>query len=257
MNVTLQEGRTFTKQDTGIMKAILTEEAVKQMQLKDPIGARITIFDTPAEVIGVTSDIHGQSLHRAIEPTIFIYESKPERLTAIYVRYQPSTTDESFKTIASIYNQFEPDFSMKYWFMDENFAKQYKSEMITGNLTIVFTIIALSIAMLGIVGLTTYNVLRRIREIGIRKVFGASSLNILTLLSKELVILVVIATVIAWPVSWYISATWLESFAYHISIPWWAFLSSFLIVLTVTILLIGSQGIKAALTNPSKILRYE
>ena len=257
MNIEIIEGRLFNNQDTSMLKVILSQEAVRQMNLEDPIGKQIEIYGETAEVVGVSSDIYGQSLHQSVEPVVFIYESNPMRLSAIYVRYQPGSTRDSFEKISDVYSQFEPDFRMTYMFQDEKFNNQYNTETITGNLSVLFTVMALGITLLGIIGLASFNILKRIREIGIRKVFGASTFKIVYLIIKEFTLLIFISSILAWPAGWLISNSWLENFAYKISIPWWVYIGSILLVFGLILVPIIKQALKAAGINPARILQSE
>lgn len=255
--ISLVEGRSFQQQDsTDIQYILLTESAVKKMGLANPVGAHIKLYDGDAEVVGVVKDVHGQSLHHTVEPTIFTLSQRATTMNALYVRYN-GDAQAAIENLKKTYGSFEKNFSMVYWFFDDSFDKQYKSESVTGTLTIVFTLMAIGIALLGILGLSTYTVLRRLREVGVRKVFGASAAQIVALLSEDFVRLVVVSSVVACPVGYYLADRWLSGFAYRVSIPWWVFVMSFATVLVLTLITIGGQSLRAAWTNPSDILKDE
>lgn len=251
------EGRAFSREHTGeITKVILTEAAVKRMGLERPIGARIRLYNSEAEVVGVARDVNSQSLHHDIEPTVFALTKAPERLTAIYVKYE-GETPRAFETIRKVYDQFEPDFSMVYWFFDESFDKQYKTEAITSRLAVVFTFLAIGISILGVIGLSTYNILRRMREIGIRKVFGASVAQVVGLLSGDFIRLVALSSLLAWPLGAWFSEQWLHDFAFRISVPWYTYAAATGAILLLTFVAIGIQSVRAAMTSPSRTLKDE
>jgi len=253
--IRIKEGRSFERQDSAAVQyVILTESAVKKMGLSDPVGTHITISDGDAQVVGVAKDLHGHSLHHAIEPVIFVLSPGTQNMNGIYVRYS-GDAQQALQALKETYGNFEKDFPMIYSFFDESFDKQYKTEATTGTLTIVFTLVAIGIALLGILGLSTYTILRRLREVGVRKVFGASAMQIVVMLSKDFTNLALVSSVIATPIGYYLAHRWLAGFAYRVSIPWWLFGASFLAVLVLTLVTVGSQSLHAARTNPSRILK--
>jgi len=150
-----------------------------------------------------------------------------------------------------------PGRPFEYQFMDDRYARLYEAEQKEGTLFTIFSGLAIFIACLGLFGLATFNTLQRIKEIGIRKVLGASVPNILTLLSREIVMLIVAANLVAWPVAWYFMNQWLNSFAYHIDMSILAYVVSALASIAIALITVGAQTIKAAMTNPANTLRYE
>lgn len=252
------EGRDFKQQslDTVNTEALVTEDAVKTMGLKDPVGTIIKISGTPCVIIGVVNDFHTSSLHEARFPVI-LYRTDYMHTSALYVKYQPGTTKESFEKLSKAYKQVEPDFTLKYWFQDDTFNELYKTEIVSAQLILGFTVITLVIATIGIIGLSTYNTLRRTKEIGVRRVLGASVAQVVRLLFHEFTFVLVVAVFIAGPVSWYAAIQWLQGFAYRTPITWWMFALPFAGIGALVAVIVGLQGTKAAFASPVQTLRSE
>jgi ABC-type antimicrobial peptide transport system permease subunit len=252
------EGRTFQSQpqDSVNSEVLISRDAAKVMGLTDPVGEIITIGQTPCVIIGVVNDFHTSSLHETRLPVI-LYRVGYMNTSAVYVKYKAGTTLQSLEALGKVYKQFEPDFTMKYWFQDDTFNDLYKTEILALRLIVGFTLVALIIATIGIVGLATYNTLRKTKEIGVRRVLGASVIEVLTLLFNEFSVLLIIATVIAAPVAWYAADQWLQGFAYRTSIPWWIFAITFSGVSLLIVLIVCAQGLKTVAANPTKALRSE
>ena len=159
--------------------------------------------------------------------------------------------------IEKTFKKYSPAYPFEYSFLDEVFAKEYRTETVIGKLSLIFTTIALLISCLGLFGLAAYSAVKRTKEIGVRKVLGASVLNIMALLSKDFIKLVVIAFVIAAPVAYFIMNRWLQDYAYRINISWWIFMGSGLLAVVIALATISMQAIKAAIANPVKSLRTE
>lgn len=256
--MTLLEGRSFTPSpgDTVNSEVLITEEAVKMMQLKEPIGTIFKVGAVNCKIIGVLRDFHTESLRNEKLPVI-LYQHPTLNCSAIYVRYQPGTTQAAMAVVQETYKKMEPSFTMKYTFLDDVFNKMYKTEQTASYMVIFFTAISFVIAIIGVVGLSTYNVMRRKKEIGIKRVFGASVANILSMLSREFLILISLSTLLAIPFAWYSADQWLSGFAYRIDMPWWMFGVTFTIVTTITLALICVQALRTVTTNPTKVLRNE
>jgi ABC-type antimicrobial peptide transport system permease subunit len=256
--MTLLEGRSFTPKpmDTVRSEILITEEAVKVMGLTDPLGVELKIGDVTCVVIGVLSDFHSESLRKDKLPVV-LYTHPILNCSRIFVKYKPGATQESLAAIQAIYRKFEPTFTMKYTFQDEVFDKMYKTEKTASYMIGFFAVISLLIATIGIVGLATYHVVRRKKEIGVKRVFGASITSILIDFTKEFAALITIAALIAVPFAWFGADRWLSGFAYHISMPWWVFAAAFLGITLMTIILICLQALKTVRTNPSETLRNE
>lgn len=258
IGVELIEGKHFQaqRQDTLHTEVLVTEDAVKTMGLKDPVGQQISIGESTCTIVGVVRDFHTASLHVNRLPAI-LYRTDILRTSAVYVKYQPGTTQRSLEIVASAYKQLEPEFTMKYWFQDDTFNELYKSEIITSRLIVGFTGIALVIATIGIIGLATFNSLRKTREISIRRVFGASLTQAIGMLMNEFSVLLIASILIAGPVAWYAADQWLQGYAYRTAIPWWIFATTFSGISLLIALIVGVQGLKTISSNPATTLRSE
>ncbi len=258
MGLEIIEGNDFQAQkiDTLRTEVLVSKEAVKVMGLKKPIGEEIKFEQVRCVIIGVINDFHTSSLHEALLPVI-LYRQHIESVSALYVGFQPNTTQESMQAIIDVYKTFEPDYTMKYWFQDETFDETYKTEIVASRLVLIFTIIALSIAFIGIVGLATFNTLRKTKELSIRRVFGASAVQALSVLTREFSLVIIFAVLIAVPIAWYAADHWLQGFAYHTVMPWWIFGVTCASVATLIVVIILLQGMKTISTNPTKTLRSE
>ncbi|CAN5522541.1 ABC transporter permease [soil metagenome] len=263
LQIRLLQGRNFSESSPAdAMGAVLVNEAlVKKMGWQTPVGKRVNYFigkDKTAEarVVGVVRDFHTYSLQHKIEPLV-LQMPAPSDKDNLYVRIRPGQTEEALAYIKKAYQQFDPAASVTFHFLDENFSQQYKAEQKQGQLLLTFTILAVLIACLGLFGLAALAAEARTKEIGVRKVLGASVASIVTLLSKDFVQLVLIAIVIASPVAWYAMGQWLQSFAYKIDLEWWVFALAGLLAVGISVLTISFQSVKAALMNPVKSLRSE
>jgi ABC-type antimicrobial peptide transport system permease subunit len=203
----------------------------------------------------VAKDFHIHSVHTPIAPLVLTYA--PTNVSYVLMRVEGSRMQNAIAHMESVYRKFLPGYPMEYHFLDEEFEKQYKSEIIVGQLTNYFSGLGIFIACLGLLGLAMSTAEQRTREIGIRKVLGASVTNLVALLSKDFLKLVVVAFVIATPVAWYLVQTWLGKFAYKIDVHWWIFGIAGLLALLIALLTVSFQSIKSAMTNPVKSLRSE
>ncbi len=258
MGLKLLEGHNFQPitGDSIRTEVLVTEEAVRIMGLEQPLGEEIKMGEATCVIIGVVNDFHTSSLHEARQPVI-LFRTSYEHTSAIYVKYQPGSTQSAMETLVNTYKSFEPSFTMKYWFQDETFDELYKTEIIASRLVLLFTAIALVIAIIGIVGLATFNALRKTKEIGIRMVFGASTGQVMGLLFREFSFVLMIAILVAGPMAWYAADHWLAGFAYHTDMPWWMFGITFLGVGGLITLVIWLQGMKTLSANPTQTLLSE
>jgi putative ABC transport system permease protein len=254
----LLNGRNFLAQpqDSINTEVIVTEEAVDVMGLKDPIGTVIKIGDASCVIIGVINNFHTRPLHEDRLPVI-LYRNQYVNSSYVFVKYQPGKTKEALAAIKNAYNTVEPAFTMKYWFQDERFDKHYKTESVASTLVLFFSTVALVIACIGIVGLATFNVLRRLKEMSIRKVFGASGVQLLSLLTKEFGWILLSSVIIGTGMVWYASDKWLSGFAYHVNMPWWLFLICTVVLTFLTIGIVITLGMRAIVSNPTTILRND
>ncbi|HEX8377106.1 MAG TPA: ABC transporter permease [Pedobacter sp.] len=252
-------GRNYTKirPSDQIGSLMVNEAFVKESGLKDPIGKQISLDTIRYTIIGVVKDFHFLSLQKKIEPLVMPLASNTGEADNLYVRVSAENIPEALKYIEQTYRKFDKTTPFDYSFLDENFAKQYKTEQKQGSLLIMFTMLAISIACLGLFGLVTFMIEQRVEEIGIRKVLGASATSIVALLSSDFLKLVLISLLLASPLAWWVMNRWLENFAYRIEIRWWMFALAGSVAVTIALLTISFQAVKAAMSNPIKSLRTE
>jgi len=251
-------GRDFSKdiKTDDSLAFILNEASVKMMGLTPEtiIDKDFNYGGVTGKVIGVVKDFHFESLHEPIVPLVF----EPGRFFGrISVKLSGDQVQAGIETLAKVWEEFIPHRPFEYEFLSMQYKNLYEAEQKQGQLFIIFASLAILIACLGLFGLATFNAMQRVKEIGIRKVLGASVPSILGLLSKEIVILIVIANLIAWPVAWYFMDKWLGSFAYHIDMDVFAYLMAGVLAVLIALITVSTQTIKAAMSNPANTLRYE
>jgi len=259
--VRIVAGRDFYKDFIADTTSFLINEAaVKALGFKnnnDVLGKNIKYGSRHGQLIGVINDFHFESMHQKIIPLILLVPKKPFEYGRISVKIAAGNIPAAISALEKTWTRFLPDAPFEYTFMDENFDKLYKSEQRQGNIFTVFASIAIFIACLGLLGLSAFTITQRIKEIGIRKVLGASTGSIVGLLSKDFLKLVIIAAVIAIPIAWYAMNNWLQDFAYRTTLQWWIFVIALVIAGFIALATISVQAIKAALANPVKSLRSE
>jgi len=257
-------GRNFSR-DYGMDTSnfILNESAVKAIGWKSPqdaIGKDFKYGDTKGRVIGVMADFHFESLQHAIVPMVLLNPPTTPTKSAfnsLSIKLGGNNIPGELASVEKIWKTYLPELPYQYTFLDENFNKMYQSEQRQETIFTVFSCIAIFIACLGLFGLSAFEITQRIKEIGVRKVLGANVSSIVTLLSKDFLKLVFVATIIAFPIAWYAMSHWLQGFAYRINIHWWVFLLSAILALIVALVTVSFQAIKAALANPVESLRSE
>jgi ABC-type antimicrobial peptide transport system permease subunit len=253
----IKEGRDFSRNfpsDTGAF--ILNESAVKLTGFKNPVGQTIRWLDRDHVIVGVVRDMIMESPYQPVRPTIFHLNPYWARL--ITVRIKPSVSlRDGLAKIEPIFKKYNPGSPFVYKLTDDEYAKKFNDEKRIGNLATFFAILAVFISCLGLFGLASFVAEQRTKEIGIRKVLGASVANVWQLLSKDFVMLVIISCVIAVPVAYYFMNTWLQKYDYRASISWWVFGAAISGALLITLLTVSFQAIKAAIANPVKSLRTE
>lgn len=261
LGIGIASGRNFSKAFGGDSASVLINEAAaKQFGWKNPIGKRIRTIGngTPESkrfytIVGVTRDFHFRSMHERIAPLVMFYGGDQYQIA---LRIQTHDISGLLKTLEKTWKATS-DNPFAYSFLDERFSKMYESEQRVGKLFGIFAGLAVVIACLGLFGLATFTTIQRTKEIGVRKVLGASVLSIVSLLSKDFVKLVGIAIVIASPLAWYGMNRWLSDFAYKVDIEWWVFLLAGVLAVSIALLTVSFQSIKAALINPVKSLKAE
>jgi len=266
-NMQLVAGRNFIATDYNpkfelLHNLILNENAVKTLGFSSPqaaIGHSIINgtgkYAKKWDIVGVVADYHQKSLRYPIEPTLL--EPVLNIQSAISVKIDPKNAAQTVAAIKAKYESFFPGNIFDYSFLDQQFNAQYKNDELYGKAFSIFGSFAIFIACLGLLGLSLFATLQRTKEIGVRKVLGASVANIVLLLSKDFIKLVVIAIAVATPIAWYILHHWLQDFAYRINISWWIFVLSGIVAIAVALLTTSFQAIKAAGANPVKSLRSE
>ncbi|MFT3934366.1 MAG: ABC transporter permease [Chitinophagaceae bacterium] len=269
LNIPMKEGRFFSKEFlTDSLAVVLNEKAVEELQLKNPIGARLTTTENGFNaadgstyfytVVGVIKDFHYQSLHQKITPLIFVNTTKfGNRPPVTAVRVNANNFATSLRGIEATWKKFIPQRPFHYDFLDKSLEGLYLAEQRTQRIFTIFSVLAIFIACIGLLGLAAYATQLRVREISIRKILGASAGSIAGMLSKDFLKLVVIAMIVAFPLAWWGMHTWLQNFAYKTNISWWIFLLAGALSAFIALITISFQSIKAALTNPVKSLRTE
>jgi ABC-type antimicrobial peptide transport system permease subunit len=256
MGIELLEGRDFSRDfKTDSAAYIVNEEMVRIMNLEKPLGQTVTFWEVPGPIIGVVKNYHINSLHVGIEPVIL--HLHPQWSNLIIARTEAGKTKETLEDLRQITQKINPGFPFTYNFVDDMFAEQYKGENVISALANYFSVIAIFISCLGLLGLISYSAEQRTKEIGVRKVLGASVKSIYVLFSRDFLYLVVIAFVIAAPLGWYIMNSWLHDFAYRTKVNTSVFIVSGIAAMSIALLTISYQALKAAVANPIKSLRNE
>ena len=257
MGMRLIRGRDFSPSfGTDSTNYLINESAAKRIGYKDPVGQPLTFWGKRGRIVGLIEDFHFNSLHVAIRPLIIQFQ-KDDHWGNILIRTQPGQTKQALASIEALCRRMNPKFPFAYSFIDTEYEERYKSETVIGTLATVSAGLAIFIACLGLFGLATFTAEQRTKEIGVRKVLGASVASIVTLLSQDFLKLVLIAIVIASPIAWYAMHRWLQDFAYKIDIEWWVFAVAGLLAVGIALLTVSFQSVKAALMNPVKSLRSE
>ena len=260
-DLTLLAGRNFSSQSkTDEKAAIINEKAAELLGYKDASEvvsqkSRLRRGRDTLSIVGVVSNYHHQGLQKAIDPMILLL--RPNTRSYYSIKMGSSDVQKTITSVQKVWRKYFPADPLNYFFLDETFNQQYKSDALFGKVFAVFAFLAILIACFGLLGLSAYNVLQRAKEIGIRKVLGASVQNILLLLSRDFLKLILVALVLAVPVGWFIMHEWLQDFAYRIDIAWWVFAVAGIISLCIALLVISLQAVKAAVENPVKSLRAE
>jgi ABC-type antimicrobial peptide transport system permease subunit len=253
----IKEGRDFSKAfKTDSSGIILNETAVKFMGLQHPIDEIITWDGQPFHVVGVVEDMVMQSPYEPVFRTVFVTNNDPQ--SVINIRINPATsTAAALAKIEKVFKAYNPDQPFAYQFTNDDYARKFGDEKRIGTLASCFAILATFISCLGIFGLASFTAEQRTKEIGVRKVNGASVFNLWQMLSKDFVLLVFISFLIATPIAWYSMHNWLKTYEYKTGISGWIFVGVCLGALLITLLTVSYQSIKAALMNPVKSLKSE
>lgn len=256
MKLHLKDGRDFSKDFADTASYLLNETAAARMGFQKAVGQTVTWGNNPGKVVGVLKDFHFSSMHQTIDPLIVrLDENWP--WGTILIRTKAGNTKEAIAGLEKICKELNPKFPFTCQFSDLQFSNLYKSEEVVSKLSNYFALLAILISCLGLFGLATFTASQRIKEIGVRKVIGATVPDIVALLSGNFLKLVLISIVVAFPVAWYAMKGWLQNFAYKIELEWWMFALAGFITICIALLTVSYQSIKAAVSNPVKNLRTE
>jgi hypothetical protein len=252
----MHAGRTFSPEFTADSnKIIFNEEAVKVMGLENPIGSKVNVWGDDYEIIGVAEDFHFESFHKKVSP-LFMF-LRPNRTQVIMTKVQAGRERETIERLGDLHQEFNPGYPFIYNFLDESYEAQYRAEERVATLARYFAGWAILISCLGLFGLAAYTAERRTKEIGIRKILGSGDFGIVTLLSRDFTKMLLASIMIALPIGYVLTHSWLERFAYSIDLQWWFFLLPAISALLIAWVTVGMNTLKAASMNPLNCLRDE
>jgi ABC-type antimicrobial peptide transport system permease subunit len=253
----LKSGRDFSRDfpsDTAAM--IINESAVRYMGFTDAIGQTIKWNDDVFQVIGVIGDIISQNPYETVKPSVYVLNNATPNIALLKLNPKMSAS-ASMEKIAPVFKKFNPEQPFEYYFADEEFAKKFATEVRIGKLAGFFSLLAIVISCLGLFGLASFVAEQRTKEIGVRKVLGASVFSVWNLLSKDFVMLVLISFVIASPLAWLMMKQWLQNYSYRVGISWQIFAFAGILSILIALITVSFQAIRAALANPTRSLRTE
>ena len=258
MDLKIVEGRDFSPKNLTDSSDgfLVNEEALRQMGMRQPLGKWVSAWKKKGHIIGVLKDFHTQSFREPILP-VMIDVKEWEDFGVILVRTKPGQTKEAISSLAKVYKDLNPDYAFSWEFVDEQYKKLYSSEMLISRLSALFASLAIAISCLGLLGLVMFSAEQRTKEIGIRKVLGASIGQIIGSFSIDFLRLILLAFLIAGPLGWYFMNSWLHDFAYRIDISWWIFALAGSVSLLIAAITVSYQAIRAATANPVSSLRSE
>ena len=260
LKIPLAEGRSFSRDFSSDRTGgfIVNEEAVEAMEMESPVGKWFSLWGRKGTIIGVMKDFHFHSLHTQITPLLVWMGARYKMFCeCVMLRIEPGNIPGTVKDIRNIWQDFAPNFPFEYGFLDETFGRHYRTEERMGKIFSYFTLLAVFVSCLGLFGLAAYTAELKTKEIGIRKVFGATASSIIFMMSNTYTKWVLIANVIAWPAAYYFIQRWLQGFAYRTPLTILTFVLSAFLSLLVALLTVSYQSIKAARANPVDSLRYE
>ncbi|WP_346863575.1 ABC transporter permease [uncultured Draconibacterium sp.] len=261
--IKLQDGRLFDQSFTSDEQAcIVNAQTIKEYNLTDFSASRFIVIGDNNEniylpIIGVTNDFHFRSLHNRITPYIIRFKDENQNYGYISIRFNNQSTIQTINEIETIWKKFASNNPMQYFFMDKDFNQMYRAERQNAQLSVLFAILGIFIAALGLFGLTSFTIEQRTKEVGVRKSLGASDSSIFYLISKEIIILVSIATLIAWPLVFFGANSWLQNYYYRVNLSVYEFVLGFVIAISIALLTISYRTIQSVRTNPALTLRYE
>lgn len=256
MKMSMVQGRDFSAEfPSDSLNIVVNQSAVTAMGFDEPLGQTVRVWGRTGQIIGVVEDFHFASLYSPIEPLVMRLD--PEFTGYAFVRPAPGQTEAALAHFRTVFQEFNPNSPVETTFLDSEFEQTYRSEAVIKKLTTWFTVLAILVACLGLVGLASFTAARRTKEIGVRKVLGASTARIVGLLSREYVLLVLLSFALALPAAWALSNRWLSQFEYHTTIGWPLYLAAAIGVVLITYAAVGYQSLRAAMANPADSLRTE
>jgi putative ABC transport system permease protein len=251
------QGRDFSRDFASDSLAfVINEAALKFIGFKNPIGETLKWDNKPYKIIGVIKNMIVQSPYEPVRPSLFHIARNRE--SNVIIKLNPAiSSHDAVAKVEAVFKKFAPANPFEYTFVDDDYGKKFGDEVRVGKLASFFAVLAIFISCLGIFGLASFTAEQRTKEIGIRKVLGASVLNLWQMLSRDFVVLVIISCLIAVPLSWYFLSKWLLKYQYHTEIGWWIFVAAAAGALMITLITVSYQSIKAALANPVNSLKSE
>jgi len=261
-------GRDLIHNNPDNIEYLINESAMKQMKMENPIGQPLSFWGNSGTIVGVVKDFHFSSLKESIFPLVIRSEGYPEFRIAL-IKYNTDNLQQTLASLESLHAKLNPAFPFEYKFMDDEYNKLYKSESTFYKLStffsilailiscLGFSILAILISCLGLFGLVIFTAEQRTKEIGMRKVLGASIVAITSLITRDFIKLILLGIVIGVPIAWYFMNNWLANYEYRIEMPWSAFIATGVLIISVALFTISFEAIKAALSNPIKSLRSE
>jgi putative ABC transport system permease protein len=261
--MTLASGRFFSEAFTTDSEACLVNEsAVKDFGLDQPDQTRIIRPGDEGRqlhmpIIGVVKNFNHESLRNPIQPYVFCFKGENQSWGYMTVKLTALNYSETIAKIESLWKEFTANNPLQYYFLDDDFENMYRQEKQNAQMAVIFSILALFIAALGLFGLTSYTVEQRTKEIGVRKAMGSSVSGIYIVISREVVALVSISAILAWPLIWYFAGKWLESFHYRIKLGFPMLLAGLAVALLIALMTISYRIVRAARVNPAQSLKYE
>jgi len=254
--VELLMGRELIHNNAENIEYLINETAMNKMKMENPIGQKLSFWGNPGTIVGVVKDFHFGSLKESIFPMIIRSEGYSE-FNIAFIKYKQGNEKQTLAALESLHTNINPDFPFEYRFVDEEYNKLYKSESIFYKLSTYFSFLAILISCLGLFGLVIFNAESKTKEIGVRKVLGASVFNITSLITRDFLKLILFGIVIGTPISWYFMTKWLADYEYKINMPWWVFIITAVLIISISILTVSFESIKAALVNPIRSLKTE
>jgi len=262
-NIPVVTGRNFSSESSVNGKEYIINQALAKELLKDNPKASVESligkhfgFDSAGVIVGIAKDFNFNSLHYKIE-TMFMFNQKDWGFNNLSVKINGDKAKQALAFIKTVWDKNCTGHPFEYQFLDDHFEEVYQADAQVSKIVGVLAALAIIISCLGLFGLASYSAEKRIKEVGIRKVMGASMQSVVTLLSKQFLKLVIIANIIAWPIAWLAVHSWLQDYAYRIEISWWVFLAAGLAAVMIALITVSYQAIKAAVANPVKSLRTE